>query len=207
MAAAFLWAKELYTCRKNSVIGHLDLIPRLITGVQWIEDQGKGAELLMTHRIWAEADWELFALACADWIKVQPFLLKRDPDDEEFRALKIRKRELMSALAEAIELRTAQKLHQEKQAEETEAAAAVKVAEKEAAAAKTAEEAAAVKVAEEEAAVNPEEEAVAAKAVENATVAIEASSTQAKEGNVPEFTEEQVADEALTQQEGQVMQV
>ena len=88
------------------------------------------------------------------------------------------------------------------------------MAEEEAAAVKVAEEAAAAIQAEEAAVTNPVKETVDAKAIEDATVAIDASSTQATEGKVPEVTEEdvpevseeQVADEARAQQESQVLQ-
>ena len=44
---------------------------------------------------------------------------EEDPDDEEFGALEIRKTELMSALAEAIEYKRAQELHQDSGVGET----------------------------------------------------------------------------------------
>ena len=72
----------------------------------------------MTHRKWAIAAWEQYALAQYNLIEAQPFILKKYPSDDEFRALEIRKTDLMAALAEAIGFKSAQKLHQDKLAEE-----------------------------------------------------------------------------------------
>ena len=104
MAAALTRAEKLYTTRKNSLIRLLDPIPQLIG------DRGVAMERLMEHRKACKAAWEQYALAHNE--------LDDDPDAEEFGALDARKNELQGALVVAIGNINAQKLHQEKQADD-----------------------------------------------------------------------------------------
>ena len=78
-----------------------------------------GTERVLDHRKGCKAAWEQFALAHDGLIEVRPE--EEDPDEEEFGTLEIRKSDLMGALAEAIGYKTAQKLHQDKQAEDVRA--------------------------------------------------------------------------------------
>ena len=112
--AALTRAKKLDTSRKNSLTRLLDSIPQLL------EDQGVSPERLVEARKSCKAAWEQFALAHDALIEVRTE--EEDPDVQEYGALEYRKEELSGALAEAIGIRSrdrdAQKLHQEKEADE-----------------------------------------------------------------------------------------
>ena len=77
-------------------------------------------ERLVEARKTCRSAWEQFVLAHDALIEVRTE--EQDPDEQEYGALESRMQELSGALAEAIGVRTrdrdAQKLHQEKEAEE-----------------------------------------------------------------------------------------
>ena len=117
MATALTKAKRLYTTRKNSLNRLLDPIPALLTDLSVVP------EGLIEARKGCKNAWDQFVLANQSLDEIKPE--EDDPDGEEYGALETRKERLMIELGAEITKRSrdrdAQKLHQEKQAEEVRA--------------------------------------------------------------------------------------